>query len=75
MEKKELVIINNEKVFNDNGDFYCDNLDLKVLPEGLNEYFNVKYLVRKSKKKRWPNNQSSKYLLCFKYTYIYLKFA
>ena len=51
MKKKELVIINNEKVFNDNGDFYCDNLDLKVLPEGLNEYFNVKYLVRKSKKK------------------------
>ena len=51
MEKKELVILNNEKVFNDNGDFYCDNLDLKVLPEGLNEYFNVKYLVRKSKKK------------------------
>ena len=24
--------------------------------------------------KRWSNNQSSKYLLCFKYTYIYLKF-
>ena len=70
MEKKELVIINNEKVFNDNGDFYCDNLDLKVLPECLNEYFNVKYLVRKSKKKggqiiNLPNIYSASNILTF----------
>ena len=32
----------------DNGDFYCDNLDLKVLPEGLNKYFNVELIARKS---------------------------
>ena len=52
MEKKELIIINNEKVFNDNGDFYCDNLHLKVLPEGLNEYFNVKYFLRQNVHKK-----------------------
>ena len=46
-----LVIINNEKVFKENGSFYCDNLDLKVLPEGLNNYHQVKYIVRKSNKK------------------------
>ena len=48
MNKKELVILNNEKVYRENGEFFCDNLDLKVLPEGLNNYFDVNYLVRKS---------------------------
>lgn len=43
-----LVIINNEKVFKENGSFYCDNLDLKVLPEGLNDYHHVRYIVRSS---------------------------
>lgn len=51
MNKKNLVLLNNEKVFTQNNEFYCDNLDLKVLPEGLSDYFNVKYIVRKSKKK------------------------
>ena len=48
---KSLVIINNEKIFKDISGFYCDNLDLKVLPEGLNNYHKVKYIVRSSKKK------------------------
>ena len=46
-----LVIINNEKVFKENDSFYCDNLDLKVLPEGLNNYHQVQYIVRQSSKK------------------------
>ena len=45
-----LVIINNEKIFKDNDSYYCDNLDLKVLPEGLNNYNKVHYIVRTSKK-------------------------
>ena len=49
--KKKLVILNNEKVFYDNSGFYCDNLDLKVVPEGLNNFFVVCYIVRRSKKK------------------------
>ena len=52
MSYKDLVILNNEKVFEKNGNFYCDNLDLKVLPEGLNEHHKVTYLVRKSKKEK-----------------------
>mgnify|MGYP001292393528 CR=1 FL=1 len=51
MSNKGLVIINNEKVFKDKENFYCDNLDLKVLPEGLNEYYQVEYIVRNSNKK------------------------
>ena len=43
---------------------------LKVLKEGLNEYFNVKYLVRKSKKKggqiiNLPNIYSASNILSF----------
>ena len=48
---KDLVIINNEKIFKENESFYCDNLDLKVLPEELNKYYHVQYIVRRSKKK------------------------
>ena len=51
MYYKDLVIINNEKIYIKNDDFYCDNLDLKVLPEGLNNYFNVQYITRSSTKK------------------------
>mgnify|MGYP001439127250 CR=1 FL=1 len=42
---KDLIIINNEKIFTENDNFYCDNLDLKILPEELNNYHHVKYIV------------------------------
>ena len=48
---KDLVIINNEKIFEENETFYCKNLDLKILPEELNEYYKVQYIVRSSSKK------------------------
>jgi len=51
MFQKNLIIINNEKIFTENNNFYCNNLDLKVIPEGLNEYYKVEYIVRKSNKK------------------------
>ena len=51
MSYNNLIIINNEKVFKENNNFYCDNLDLKILPEGLNEYHEVQYIVRSSNKK------------------------
>ena len=51
MSYKNLIIINNEKIFKENNSFYCDNLDLKILPEGLNEYHEVQYIVRSSNKK------------------------
>ena len=42
-----------EKIFIENEAFYCDNLDLKVLPEELNNYYQVQYIVRSSKKKSY----------------------
>ena len=50
MNKYPLVIINNEKVFNDSGNFYCENYDIKTLTEGLNEYHPVTFIARNSSK-------------------------
>ncbi len=49
-QDKKLVIINNEKIFKENNSFYCDNVDMKSIPEGLSKYFEVYTIVRKSKK-------------------------
>ena len=52
MRNRDLIIINNEKIFIENHNFYCDNLDLKILPEGLNNYYQVKYIVRHTTQKK-----------------------
>ena len=49
---KDLIIINNEKIFKENNNFYCDNAALKFLPEGLNYYYQVKYIARSSNTKK-----------------------
>ena len=49
MKKDPLVIINNEKVFEQGSKYYCDNLDMKVLPEGLSVKHDVEFIVRSSK--------------------------
>jgi glycosyltransferase involved in cell wall biosynthesis len=51
MSNNLLIVINNEKVFEDNNEFYSRNYNFKILPEGLNNYHKVKYIVRKSSKK------------------------
>ena len=50
--KKKLFIISNESVSTQDGKFYCDNIDLKSTPEGLNKKFEVNLFARKSNKKR-----------------------
>lgn len=50
--KKKLFIFSNESVFSKDGKFYCDNIDLKSTPEGLNKKFEVNLFARQSKKKR-----------------------
>ena len=50
--KKKLFIISNESIYNHNGNFLCDNLDLKSIPEELNKNFEVHLIGRKSKKMR-----------------------
>ena len=50
MNKNPIVIINNEKIFSKDKDFYCDNLVMKELPEELHNYHQVEFIARKSKK-------------------------
>ncbi len=50
--KKKLFIITNESIFLQDEKFFCDNIDLKSSPEGLNKKFEVNLFGRKSSKKR-----------------------
>ena len=50
--KKKLFIFTNESIFLQNEKFFCDNIDLKSSPEGLNKKFEVNLFGRKSSKKR-----------------------
>ena len=49
---KKLFIISNESIFNYEEEFFCDNIDLKSTPEGLNSNFEVNIIGRKSKQVR-----------------------
>ena len=49
---KKLFIISNESIFNYQGKFFCDNIDMKSTPEGLNNKFEVNIIARKSNKIR-----------------------
>ena len=46
---ENLVVLNNEKISEKNKKFYCRNFNFKILPEGLNKFFNVQYIARKSR--------------------------
>ena len=50
--KKKLFIFSNESIYTNDNKFYCDNIDLKSTPEGLNRKFEVNLLGRKSPKQR-----------------------
>ena len=47
--KKKLFIFSNESIDLLDNKFYCDNIDLKTTPEGLNKKFEVHLFGRKSK--------------------------
>ena len=50
--KKKLFIFSNESIFTQEEKYFCDNIDLKSSPEGLNKKFEVNLFGRKSSKKR-----------------------
>ena len=53
----KLFIISNESVYEEDGTFYCDNIDIKSTPEGLDKNFEVNLIARKSKKKKITQNK------------------
>ncbi len=69
--KKKLFIFSNESISVENEKFYCDNLDLKSTPEGLNRKFEVNLIGRKSKKKR-SHEIKLKRIKVFKNIFSYL---
>ena len=40
--KKKLFVFSNENIFSQDEKFFCDNIDIKSTPEGLNKKFEVK---------------------------------
>lgn len=51
--KNKIFIITNESIYlNKNNDFYCDNIDLKSIPEELDKFFDIHIIGRKSSAKR-----------------------
>ena len=50
--KKKLFIFSNENIYIQEEKYFCDNIDLKSSPEGLNKKFEVNLFGRKSYKKR-----------------------
>ena len=51
MSDKNLVIVENEKIFQENNKFYCDNIDAKSIPEGINNFRKTYLIARKAKVK------------------------
>ena len=50
--KKKLFIFSNESIFFNSNKFFCDNIDLKTTPEGLNKKYETYLFGRKSSKNR-----------------------
>ncbi len=49
---KNLIIISNEKIYQEGKNFFCDNIDLKSTPEGLSKNFNICIIARSTKKNK-----------------------
>ena len=49
---KKLVIISNESTFENDGKYFCYNLDMKSTPEELSKHYEVNLIARKSNKVR-----------------------
>ena len=52
-QNNKIVIINNEKISAGKNGFYCDNIDMKSIPEGLALNRNVMLIARKSSIERF----------------------
>ena len=72
--KKKLFIFSNESIFLKNNKFFCDNIDLKSTPEGLNKKFEVNLFGRVSSKKR-THEIKIKNIKIFKNIFSYISAA
>ena len=61
---KKIVIVSNEKFNDTDGNFSCDNIAEKSLPDELKKKFQIKIIGRKSKFKRAHNLETKKIEAC-----------
>ena len=47
--KESIVIINNEKCLEANKQVYCENIEMKSIPEALGSFFDINLILRKGK--------------------------
>ncbi len=59
MKKENLAIVSNEKTQFDGKNYFCDNIDMKSIPEGLSKDFEIELFVRKSKFARTSHKMNS----------------
>ena len=69
--KKKLFIFSNESIYLENNKYYCENLDLKSTPEGLNKKFEVNLYGRKSNSKKTHEIKIKK-IKTFKNIFLYI---
>ena len=50
ISNKKIILISNEKTSSDGEKFYCDNIDMKSIPEGLSKTFEILLIARIFKK-------------------------
>ena len=69
---ERLGIISNEKVHLEEENFFCDNIDMKSLPEGLSKSFEVQVFARKSKVLRNSHKINIKNIIISKNIFSYI---
>lgn len=75
MKKNSLIIISNERTFKKEDNFFCDNIEMKSLPEGLSNFYDITYISRISKVSRSHAIDLKKISAASNiFTYIYLIF-
>ena len=50
--KNKICLISHESIYFNGNDFFCDNIDMKSIPEGLSVRNEIKLIGRSSKNKR-----------------------
>lgn len=73
--EKKIILISNEKISFNNENYYCDNIDMKSIPEGLSNFFKILLIGRETKIKRSHQIKLNNVLIAsnlFKYLSIIL---
>ena len=71
--KQYLAIVSNEKTTQKEENFFCDNIDMKSIPEGLKESYEINLFVRNSKIERSSHSINLNNVIVSKGIFSYVK--